>query len=426
MTNLIIKNIRIIDPASESDRIHDIIIRDGVIQPAGASVENLPETDGSGLIACPGLWDAHVHFRDPGNSLAETQLTGARAAAAGGFTHVVTMPNTVPAMDTPELIKYQIEAELPVKILPSACISAQRRGLELADLSALVHAGAVALTDDGAMLEDDDLMRKAMQQAKALNSLIMEHAVISSIAKRGIIRESETARRYDLPIFPAEAEIEAVRRDIRLCRETGCPTHIQHISCAASVELIREAQCEGLPVSGEASPHHIAIAVEDIPGDDGNYRMNPPLGNREDVQAIRKGVLDGTLAIFATDHAPHTAETKTKGFLRATFGVVGLETAVGVSWKIMIEEEGMPLMDWVKCWTTAPAALLKQPLPSLAPGSIADLVLIDPATPWTVDPEKFQSLSRNTPFTGWKLNARAVLTICGGRQTFGAEVRVRG
>lgn len=426
MTNLIIKNIRIIDPASESDRIHDIIIRDGVIQPAGASVENLPETDGSGLIACPGLWDAHVHFRDPGNSLAETQLTGARAAAAGGFTHVVTMPNTVPAMDTPELIKYQIEAELPVKILPSACISAQRRGLELADLSALVHAGAVALTDDGAMLEDDDLMRKAMQQAKALNSLIMEHAVISSIAKRGIIRESETARRYDLPIFPAEAEIEAVRRDIRLCRETGCPTHIQHISCAASVELIREAQCEGLPVSGEASPHHIAIAVEDIPGDDGNYRMNPPLGNREDVQAIRKGVLDGTLAIFATDHAPHTAETKTKGFLRATFGVVGLETAVGVSWKIMIEEEGMPLMDWVKCWTTAPATLLKQPLPSLAPGSIADLVLIDPATPWTVDPEKFQSLSRNTPFTGWKLNARAVLTICVGRQTFGAEVRVRG
>ncbi|MFA7172810.1 MAG: dihydroorotase [Kiritimatiellia bacterium] len=418
MTNLLIKNVRVINPATGTDSKGDIIIRNGVIQPAGVPVEHLTEIDGSTLIACPGLWDAHVHFRDPGNARAETQISGAQSAAAGGFTHVVTMPNTVPAIDTPELIRAQIEADLPVKILPSACISAQRRGLELADLPALVHAGAVALTDDGAMLEDDDLMRKAMLQAKALNSLIMEHAVISSIAKRGIIRESATSQRYNLPVFPPEAEIEAVRRDIRLCHETGCPTHIQHISCAASVQLIRAAQCAGLPVSGEASPHHIAIAVEDIPGDDGNYRMNPPLGNRGDVRAIREGVLDNTLAIFATDHAPHTAETKTNGFARAAFGVAGLETAVGVSWKIMVEEERMPLMDWITRWTVAPAKLLNQPLPSLAAGSTADMVLIDPITPWTVDPDKFKSLSRNTPFTGWKLSARPVLTICGGKVSF--------
>jgi len=420
MTNLIIRNIRIVDPVAERDEEGDIFIRNGVIESEGATSDRLKEMDGSGLIAAPGLWDAHVHFRDPGNSFAETQRSGAMAAAAGGFTHVVTMPNTVPAMDTPEQILLQLADRLPVKILPSACISAQRRGRELANLPGLIQAGAVALTDDGAMLEDDTLMRKAMIEAKALNSLIMEHAVISSIAKKGIIRESEVAQRYNLPIFPPEAEIEAVRRDINLCRETGCPTHIQHISCAESVELIRGAQKEGLPVSGEASPHQIAIAVEDIPTDDGNFRMNPPLGNREDVRAIKDGVLDGTLAIFATDHAPHTLETKTKGFLRAAFGVIGLETALGVTWKIMIEEEKMAIPEFIARWTTGPAKLLKQPTPNLATGSIADMVIIDPTTPWKVDPEKFKSLSRNTPFTGWELNARPVMTICGGRKTFSA------
>ncbi len=423
MTNLIIRKIRIVDPASGSDQRGDIIISNGIIQSAGTALAGVPEIDGSALLACPGLWDAHVHFRDPGNPLAETRRTGALAAAAGGFTHVVTMPNTLPAMDTPEQIREQVEAELPVRILPSACLSAQRRGLELANLPALIHAGAVALTDDGAMLENDTLMRRAMLEAKSLNSLIMEHAVISSIARRGIIRESETAQRYNLPVFPPEAEIEAVRRDIRLCRETGCPTHIQHISCADSVELIRAARREGVPVSGEASPHHIAIAVEDIPSDDGNYRMNPPLGNRDDMRAIREGVRDGTLSIFATDHAPHTAETKTKGFLRASFGVIGLETALGVTWKIMVEEEGMTVLEWAARWTTGPARLLNQPLPTLTPGSLADLVLIDPAARWTVDPDKFQSLSRNTPFTGWELNARPVMTICEGRRTFNALMR---
>ena len=283
----------------------------------------------------------------------------------------------------------------------------------------MINAGAVALTDDGAMLTDDKLMRRAMAQAKKLNSVIMEHAVIPSIARKGVIRECEIARRYELPIFPPEAEIEAVRRDIKLCSETGCPLHIQHISCGESVELIRQAQKDGVPVSGEASPHHIAIAVEDLTSDDGNFRMNPPLGNRDDVRAIRDGVLDGTLALFATDHAPHTSETKTKGFLRAAFGIIGLETAIGITWKIMIEEEQMDLSRWVACWTTGPAKLIQQMEPTLAPGAKADIVLIDPSAPWTVDPAKFKSLSRNTPFTGWELNARPVMTIFNGRKTFG-------
>lgn len=418
MTNLFIKNARIVDPALIRDEVGSIIIRDGIIQPDGASTERLEPIEGEGLIAAPGFMDVHVHFRDPGNPLAETQRTGAQAAAAGGFTSVVTMPNTAPAMDTPEQIKRQLDERLPVRILPSGCISAQRSGRELANIPALIHAGAVALTDDGAMLADDNLMRQAMTEVKTLNSLIMEHAVIPSLARKGVIRECEIAERFNLPVFPPEAEIEAVRRDIKLCRETGCPLHIQHISCGESVDLIRQAQKEGLPVSGEASPHHLAIAVEDLTSDDGNFRMNPPLGNRDDVRAIRDGVLDGTVALFATDHAPHTRETKTKGFLRAAFGIIGLETAIGVSWKIMIEEEKMAISRFIACWTTGPAKLLGLPEPNLAAGTKADMVLIDPATPWIVDPKKFKSLSRNTPFAGWELNARAVMTIYNGRKTF--------
>ena len=419
MTNLVLQKVRIIDPATGRDVTTDLVIRDGRIQPDGAASADLPRFDASGLIAAPGFWDVHVHFRDPGNALAETRRTGSEAAAAGGFTHVVTMPNTSPAGDSVAWLREQTEdAALPVRILPSACITRGRQGVEVADLETLAAAGASSFTDDGAMVVCDDVMRAAMRRAQALNKPVMDHAVVPAIAKDGVIRDCPTARRCNLPVFPAAAETEAVSRDIRLCRETGCATHIQHISCAGSVAAIRAARAEGLPVTGEASPHHLALAAEDIPLDDGNYRMNPPLGRREDVRAIRDGVLDGTLTLFATDHAPHTAETKSKGFLKAPFGVIGLETAIGVTWKVMVEEERMPLLQWVACWTTGPAALLGQPAPTLRPGSVADLVLIDRRTPWQVKPEVFRSLSRNTPFAGWTLHARPVLTFCEGRATY--------
>lgn len=420
MTNLFLTHARVIDPAAGTDTIADLVIRDGVIQPPGGPAAGLPLVDASGLIAVPGLWDAHVHFRDPGNAFAETRGTGARAAAAGGFTHVVTMPNTNPAGDSPAWLREQIEDMLPVKILPSACITVGRQGKAVSDLETLARHGASSFTDDGAMVADDAVMRAAMLRARVLGKPIMDHAVVPTIAKNGVIRECELARRYNLPVFPPEAETEAVLRDIRLCRETGCTLNIQHISTAGAVAAVRAARAEGLPVTAEASPHHLAIAVEDIAFDDGNFRMNPPLGNRADVRAIRDAVLDGTLSLFATDHAPHAVETKTKGFLHAPFGVIGLETAVGVTWKIMIEEEHMPLLDWVARWTTGPAALLGAPAPTLAPGVRADLVLIDPRAPWTVRPETFRSLSRNTPFAGWTLKARPVLTVCEGRTTYTA------
>jgi dihydroorotase len=418
MTNLALTRARVLDPASGLDAVLDLIIRDGVLQPAGSSTEGLRRIDAAGLLAAPGLWDAHVHFRDPGNAFAETRRTGARAAAAGGFTRVVTMPNTNPAGDSPQWVREQIEDDLPVKILPSACITVSRQGRAVADLEALARAGAACFTDDGAMVADDDVMRAAMYRARALRRPVMDHAVVAALAKNGMIRDCEAARRFNLPIFPPEAEVEAVLRDIRLCRETGCALDIQHISTAGAVAAVRAARAEGLPVFAEASPHHLALAAEDIPLDDGNYRMNPPLGNRDDVRAIREGVRDGTLSLFATDHAPHAPDSKSKGFFHAPFGVIGLETAVGVTWQVMVEQEGLSPLAWAARWTTGPAELLGQPPPSLAPGAKADLVLLDPSTPWLVNPGAFRSLSRNTPFAGWTLRARPVLTVCDGHTTF--------
>jgi len=415
MTNVLLANVRTLDPAAGVDAVVDIAVREGVVQTPGASVDGLRRIDASRLLVAPGFWDVHVHFRDPGNAFAETRRTGALAAAAGGFTHVVTMPNTHPAGDSPQWVREQIDDDLPIRIFPSACITVGRQGRAVADLDTLACAGASCFTDDGAMVDDDDVMRRAMLRAHAMRRPIMDHAVIPTIAKNGVIRDCPLARRHNLPVFPPEAETEAVARDIRLCRETGCTLDIQHISTAGAVAAVRAARAEGLPVFAEASPHHLALAAEDIPLDDGNYRMNPPLGNREDVHAIRQGVLDGTISLFATDHAPHAAETKSKGFLNAPFGVIGLETAIGVTWKVMVEEEGMRPLDWAARWTTGPTELLGFPAPSLAPGSKADFVLIDPTTPWTVQPETFRSLSRNTPFAGWTLHARPVLTVCEGR-----------
>ncbi|MEI6647653.1 MAG: dihydroorotase [bacterium] len=418
MTNLYLKNVRVIDPLSRIDSVTDFIIRDGVIQPPCASREGLPSFDATGLLLAPGFWDTHVHFRDPGNSLAETRQTGARAAAAGGFTHVVTMPNTTPAGDSIAWLQNQLNDDLPVTIHPSACMSVGRLGHTVSDIEILVAHGAVAFTDDGSFVVDDEVMREAMMRSKKVGKPLFDHAVVPLLAKSGVIRDCDVAAVLNLPLFPAEAEIEAIVRDVRLCRETGCTLVIQHISTAGGVELIRQARAEGLPVFAEASPHHLALAAEDIPGDDGNWRMNPPLGTRKDRAAIRKAVMDGTITLFATDHAPHSFETKSKGFLKAPFGVIGLENAIGVTWKIMVEEEGMSILNWVSCWTLHPAELLKQPPPTLAPGQLADLVLVDPATPWVVNPETFQSKSRNCPFSGQVLHARAVLTVCNGRTTW--------
>lgn len=345
-----------------------------------------------------GFRDIHVHFRDPGMPQAETRATGTAAAAAGGFVCVTTMPNTTPAGDSVAWLREQIEDDsLPVRIAPAACITRGRLGREVADLERLAEAGAVAFTDDGSFVSDRNVMREAMRRAAALGRPVMQHAVVPSLLRDGVIRDCRVAHAFRLPVMPPDAEVEAVRRDIGLCRETGCSLHIQHISCAGTVDLIREARREGLPVTGEATPHHLLFSCDDIPDNDANWKMAPPLGNQEDRAAIRAAVKDGTLGILATDHAPHPAAAKRGGFVGSANGIVGLETAVAITYKVLVEDEGMDVNEWAKRWTEGPARLI---------GEEPDgETVIDLQANRTVDPSSFMSLSRNMPYAGLAFSA---------------------
>jgi dihydroorotase len=411
-----IHGLRLLDPALGRDATGDLCLAEGRIvapQPAARSIR------GEGLVLVPGLLDAHVHFRDPGDTLAEDLASGSRAAARGGFTRVVTMPNTRPACDTPALVRRQLNPALAVTILPAACLTLGRLGATVADLPALAAAGAAAFTDDGSTVADDDVMLAAMRQARALGRPVLDHAMDPRLTGPAVIRDSPLARLLALPLLDPEAEVAAVRRDIRLARAAGCALHIQHVSCAGSLAAIAAAQREGLPVTAEATPHHLLLAAEDIVADDGNLRMNPPLGSRADRAALRAAVRDGTVAMLATDHAPHVPATKAKGYALAPSGVIGLETALGVTLQALAIESGMPLLDYFARWTTAPARLLGLPPPSLAAdGRPADFALLDLETPWTVAPNRFASRSRNTPFDGMRLRGRAVMTMCAGRLTW--------
>lgn len=365
------------------------------------------------VIVPGGLRDVHVHFRDPGTPAAETRASGAAAAAAGGFTCVTTMPNTSPAGDSTAWLREQIEDDsIPVRIAPSACITKGRLGKEVADLEELAAAGAVAFTDDGSFVSDASVMEAAMRRAALLGKPVMQHAVVPSILAGGVMRDCPVARRFNLPVMPPEAETEAVRRDIALVRETGCALHVQHISCAGTVELIRAARREGLPVTGEATPHHLLLSCEDIPADDSDWKMAPPLGTPEDRAALREAVIDGTIGIFATDHAPHAPASKLGGFRSAANGIVGLETAAAVTWQVMVKEAGMSVADWISRWTTGPAALIGEtPDPD-------SFTVIDTQARRTVVPDTFKSKSRNQPFTGLRLDAWPILTILKGKVTY--------
>jgi dihydroorotase len=278
----------------------------------------------------------------------------------------------------------------------------------------------VAFTDDGSMVADDAVMRQAMRQAATLGIPVLDHAMDPKLLGNGIIRgEAPLAARLDLPIIVPETEVAAVRRDLALAHETGCALHLQHLSCAGSVDALRAAIRDGLPVSGEATPHHLLLTAEQIDDDDGNWRMNPPLGNRADREALRQAVRDGTIAILATDHAPHAPGTKSQGFARAPFGVIGLENALSASWLALGGAGGMPLLDFTARWTRGPAVLVGLPPPSLRPDERpASFTLVDFNASWTVEPDRFASRSRNCPFAGQILPGRVRLTVCEGRLTW--------
>ena len=352
----------------------------------------------------PGFVDVHVHFRDPGLPAAETTASGLAAAVRGGMRTVVTMPNTVPACDSPDLMRYQRAAAAAsgvtgCTLLTSACITKGRLGKEVADLEALAEAGAAFFTDDGSYVADDKVMEEAMRRAYDLNRVVCQHAMDPQELKGGVIRDCDLARKLNLPIISVETETKAIRRDLSLCRETGCRLHIQHISTAAGVELVRAAQREGLPVTAEAMPHHLLLTCDDLVADDANFKMAPPLGNREDRAELRRAVKDGVL-MFATDHAPHPAATKDKGFATSANGIIGLEVAVPITYRVMVEEEGMSVEDWAKAWYEKPWDIIAKGEVSLKNEKGGTTIEIGDER--TVDVSTFASLSRNCPYRGMK------------------------
>jgi dihydroorotase len=415
--NTIIRNGRIIDPANGRDEVADLFITGGKVaseRPADAEV-----IDASGLVVAPGLIDIHVHLREPGFGWKETIASGARAAAAGGFTTIVCMPNTSPAADSPATvtwIKDRAAETACVNVLPSGAISKALAGEELAPIGSLAQAGVVAITDDGHCIQNNELMRRAVEYARMVGVPVLDHCQDYNLVGNGVVHEGYWSTLLGLPGWPAAGEEVIVARNILLAELCDHHIHCQHLSAAGSVRLIREARARGVKISGEVCPHHIALTDESIQNFDTNFKMNPPLRTAEDINALLGGIADGTVEILGSDHAPHATFEKEVEFDAAPFGIVGLETELGLFIDILVHKTktiGLPRL--IEMFTANPARLLKLNAGTLSAGAAADVTLIDPELEWTVDATKFQTASCNTPFDRWNLKGRAVRTIVGGR-----------
>jgi dihydroorotase len=418
MNPTIIRGGRIIDPASKRDGIGDLFIENGRIV-ASASVDDCDIIDASGLVVAPGLIDIHVHLREPGFSWKETIASGARAAAAGGFTTIVCMPNTSPAADSASTITWindRAAETACVHLLPTGAITKGLAGEELAPIGSLANAGAVAVTDDGHCVQNNELMRRAVEYARMVGVPVLDHCQDYNLVGNGVAHEGYWSTLLGLPGWPAAGEEAIVARNILLAELCDHHIHCQHISAAGSVRLLREARARGVKISGEVCPHHIALTDEAIQGYDTNAKMNPPLRTKPDVDALIGGIRDGTLDILASDHAPHALFEKEVEFDRAPFGILGLETELGLFLDLLVHKtRAIDLPRLVELYTTNPARLLNLNAGTLAVGAAADVTLINAEMDWTVDAKKSQSLSCNTPFDGWSLKGRAVRTIVDGR-----------
>ena len=424
---------RIIDPSQNLDQIGDLWLSRGRVLPTGGGGCEEPEIiiDAKGLIVCPGLIDIHVHLREPGNEEDETIATGAAAALAGGVTSVCCMPNTIPALDSQgaaEFVVLQAQRARKANVYPVGAVSKGRKGEELAELGQLVAGGAVAFTDDGAPVASAYLMRRALEYATMFDRVIMQHCQVPELTVGGVMNEGFESMRLGLGGMPAAAEDIMVARDIRLAEITGGRLHIQHISTARSVELVREGKRRGVKVTAEACPHHFTLTDERLRTFDSNYKMNPPLRTWQDIEAVIGGLQDGTIEILATDHAPHAPEKKMRELDQAPFGIVGLETLIPITVKGLIEPGHLSWPDVIRKLTVNPARLVGIPKGTLQAGADADVTIIDPETRWTIDPTKFLSKSRNTPYGGWDVRGRAhTVIVCGEvRHTLGGIVQELG
>lgn len=428
-TRLIVNNGRIIDPANKIDAIGTVVVNEqGVIESVGPVLKSNEERaddrvfDASDCVVSPGLIDPHVHLREPGGEDQETIATGAAAAINGGFTSVCAMPNTTPSLDNAAMMEFVTQRGIEAgqcRVFPIGAVTKARLGEELAEITLMHRAGAVGFSDDGDVVESPAMMTKAFQLIKATGLALMQHCQEPSLTRGAVMNAGPIALKLGLAGWPAVAEEMIVERDIRLNRGIGCRYHVQHISCAGTVEIVRRARADGQPVSAEASPHHLLLTDEACIGYNTDAKMNPPLRTQTDVDAVRQGIADGTISVLATDHAPHTKERKDLEFDLAPFGILGVETALALYIKALIETQ---VIDWpklIELLTIAPARLCNlhhEPhnLGTLSIGSPADVTVIDPNATWQIDRRDFLSRSRNTPFDGWGVTGRAIGVVVGG------------
>jgi dihydroorotase len=426
MRPLVVTGGRVIDPSQGLDTVADVVVIEGRIAAVGRGVgapDGAEIVDAQGAVVAPGLIDLHVHLREPGREDVETVATGARAAAAGGFTAVCAMPNTDPVTDNQAAVGFivkQAAAAGAARVYPIGAISLGQQGHQLAEFGELVGAGAVAVSDDGKPVVSSHLMRMALAYARTFDIPVADHCEEPTLAASGVMHEGVVSTRLGLRGIPAAAEAIMVARDLMLAELTGGHVHLCHVSTRQSVELIRRAKDAGVRVSAEVTPHHLTLTHEACDGYNTNAKMNPPLREPEDVEALRQALKDGVIDVIATDHAPHHYDAKERAFDDAPFGIVGLETALGLGLRELVGTGVLSLAELIERMSTGPARVFHLPGGTLKPGSPADLVLFDPGSRWRVDPSRFFSKSRNTPFAGWELTGRVVRTVVGGRTVYPA------
>ena len=418
MATLLIKGGHVIDPSQDLDATADVLIENGRIAELG-KVERVAEQtiDARGLIVAPGFIDLHVHLREPGQWQKETIATGTASAAAGGFTSVCAMPNTLPINDIPAITRWMTASErgAVVNVFAIAAATVGSQGEKVTNYFALANAGAIAITDDGKPLLTDRIMREAMEQAAQAGLPIIQHAEDTTLTERAVMHEGPTAFRLGLRGMPTIAESRIVERDIEMAAQTGAHLHVAHISTAAALDAVREAKARGLKVTCEVTPHHFTLTDEDIGDYNTHMKMNPPLRSRADRDAMIKGLLDGTIDAIATDHAPHAVHEKSVEFDNAPFGIIGLETALGLAVTKLHVEHGLPLVKLVALLSTNPARIAQlHERGTLKVGSRADVTIFDAKKKWHYEATQGKSKAKNTPFDGWEFTGRAVATIVSG------------
>ncbi|MCR5740445.1 MAG: dihydroorotase [Lachnospiraceae bacterium] len=415
------------DPRSGKNGKADLILSDGKVEsilPEGGAVPQPGDEviDAAGLIVAPGLVDVHVHFRDPGFTDKEDILTGAAAAAKGGYTSVVMMGNTDPRCDNPETLRYMQEkaSETPIHICVTCNATIGMKGKEVSDIAGLHKAGAVGVTDDGLPITDSEILKQVFIEAAQCGIPVSLHEEDPSLISDNGINRGRASEYYGIGGSPAEAEISLIKRDLNIAEGTGARVDIQHISTAGGVEAVREAKKKGLDVHAEATPHHFTLTEDAVITYGTNAKMNPPLRTETDRLAVIEGLKDGTIDMIATDHAPHTSEEKARPITKAPSGIIGLETALALGITELVEKDHISMMDLIRLMTYGPSRVYGLDAGYIAEGGPGDIILIDPDAEWTVE-DNFASKAHNTPFIGWKLKGMNRMTIVSGKTVYKAE-----